>query len=188
METTIRPAEKKDLQGILDIVNHNILYSTAVYDYDIKSFADIETWFNEKQQGNWPIIVADDNGTVAGYATYGTFRFKEGFKFTVEHSVYVAENYNGKGIGKLLLSELITLATQNGLHVMIGGIDANNTGSIEFHKKFGFRETGLLKEVGFKFNRWLDVVFMQLILTIIISFPFVLIYHSSYPFVLFVFQ
>ena len=162
MQTIIRPAEAKDIPGILEIVNYNILNSTAVYDYDPKSLADMQTWFSEKQQGKWPVLVADSDGEVAGYATYGTFRFKEGFKFTVEHSVYVSEEHNSKGIGKLLLAELITLAKANRLHVMIGGIDASNKGSIEFHKKFGFRETAILKEVGFKFDQWLDLLFMEL--------------------------
>jgi len=162
MQINIIEAKEHHLNGILEIVNHNILHSTAVYDYNTKSLAEMQTWFSDKQQGNWPVIVAESNGQVAGYATYGTFRFKEGFKFTVEHSVYVAEGHNGKGIGKLLLAELITLAKASGLHVMIGGIDADNKGSIEFHRKFGFRETAVLKEVGFKFDRWLDLLFMEL--------------------------
>jgi L-amino acid N-acyltransferase YncA len=164
MQTNIRPAEAKDLPAILEIVNYNILNSTAVYDYDPKSLADMQVWFDEKQQANWPIVVAEIEGKVAGYASYGPFRFKQGYRFTIEHSVYVNEKHNGKGIGKLLLTELITLAKTKGYHTMIGGIDADNKGSIEFHKKFGFIETGTIKESGFKFDRWLDLTFMQLIL------------------------
>ncbi|MCO6149130.1 GNAT family N-acetyltransferase [Flavobacterium sp. NRK1] len=164
MEITLRSATENDLAGILTIVNYNILHSTAVYDYNPKSTEYIQQWFTEKKQDNWPVIVADIKGNIAGYGTYGTFRTKDGYKYTVEHSVYVSEEYHGKGIGKILLADLIAIATKNGVHCMIAGIDAENKGSIEFHKKFGFRETGLLKEVGFKFNRWLDVVFMQLIL------------------------
>ncbi|WP_417352689.1 GNAT family N-acetyltransferase [Flavobacterium alkalisoli] len=162
METTLRPAVINDLEGILAIVNHNILYSNALYDYNVKSMEYMQQWFTEKQEAGWPVIVADIKGKVAGYGTYGTFRTKDGYKYTVEHSVYVNEEYHGKGIGKMLLADLITLATKQGMHSMIAGIDAENKGSIEFHKKFGFREAGLLKEVGFKFNRWLDVVFMEL--------------------------
>lgn len=162
METTLRPATTNDLEGILAIVNHNILYSTALYDYNVKSMEYMQQWFKEKQEAGWPVIVADIKGKVAGYGTYGTFRTKDGYKYTVEHSVYVNEEYHGKGIGKMLLANLITLAAKQGMHSMIAGIDAENKGSIEFHKKFGFREAGLLKEVGFKFNRWLDVVFMEL--------------------------
>ena len=161
---SLRPAKPNDVPGILAIMNHNILHSTAVYDYDPKNVQEIEAWFQEKQEAGWPVIVADENGSVVGYGTYGTFRYKQGYRFTVEHSVYVAESYAGKGIGKLLLSELITIAKASGYHTMIGGIDAQNTGSIAFHEKFGFKEAGTIKEAGFKFGRWLDVTFMQLML------------------------
>ena len=161
---SLRPATPNDVPGILAIMNHNILHSTAVYDYDPKNVQEMEVWFQEKQEAGWPVIVADENGSVVGYATYGTFRYKQGYRFTVEHSVYVAESYAGKGIGKLLLSELITIAKASGYHTMIGGIDAQNTGSIAFHEKFGFKEAGTIKEAGFKFGRWLDVTFMQLML------------------------
>lgn len=158
---TILPATRPHLPGILTIVNHNIVHSTALYDYDIKPQDYIETWFTDKQNAGWPVIVAVENGEVTGYGTYGPFRFKDGYKFTVEHSVYVAEGHSGKGIGGQLLEELIRLATIQGYHTMIGGIDAGNAGSIAFHKKYGFTEAGLLKETGFKFGRWLDLLFMQ---------------------------
>lgn len=164
MQTIIRPAEINDLPEILEIVNHNILHSTAIYDYDTRSLADMEVWFSDRQKDNWPVVVAELDSKIVGYATYGTFRFKVGFRFTVEHSVYVAENFNGKGIGKLLLTELINLAKEQGFHTMIGCIDAENKGSIEFHRKFGFTEEGVLKQTGYKFDRWLDLLFMQLML------------------------
>lgn len=162
MQTNIRPAEATDLPAILEIVNYNILNSTAVYDYDPKSLADMQVWFDEKQGADWPIIVAILDNEVVGYATYGPFRFKQGYRFTIEHSVYANHNHQGKGIGKLLLTQLISLAKAKGYHTMIGGIDADNKDSIEFHKKFGFTETGTIKEAGFKFDRWLDLTFMQL--------------------------
>ncbi|WP_294819970.1 GNAT family N-acetyltransferase [uncultured Flavobacterium sp.] len=164
MEIKICPANPLNLPGILKIVNHNILHSTALYDYDPKTLEYIETWFAEKQEHNWPVIVALENDKVAGYGTYGPFRFKDGFRFTIEHSVYAAPEQEGRGIGKLLLTELIRLAKEGGYHCMIGGIDADNKGSIEFHKRFGFVETGIIKEAGFKFGKWLDLQFMQLIL------------------------
>ena len=164
MQIKILPATINHLPAILEIVNHHILHSTAVYDYEIKTISDMETWFTEKQESNWPILVANQGGVVTGYATYGSFKLKAGYKFTIEHSVYVSENHNGKGIGKLLMAELITQAKEADYHTMIGVIDADNTGSIEFHKKFGFVTTGTIKEVGYKFDRWLDVTFMQLIL------------------------
>ena len=164
METKILPASPEDLNGILEIVNHNILHSTALYDYDTKPYQFIEDWFNEKQNGNWPVIVALEGDTVVGYGTYGPFRFKQGYRFTIEHSVYVAPGQEGKGVGRLLMAELIRLAKEGGYHCMVGGIDASNIGSIAFHKKFGFTETGVIKEAGYKFGKWLDLMFMQLLL------------------------
>lgn len=164
METTITTAIPLHLPAILDIMNFNILNSTAIYDYDAKTPADMQQWFADKQTVNWPVIVALQDNIVVGYGSYGTFRFKEGFKYTVEHSVYVADGNTGKGIGNLLLAKLIELAKQQGLHCMVGCIDADNAGSIAFHKKFGFTDGGILRQSGYKFNRWLDLQFMQLIL------------------------
>lgn len=164
MQTNIRPAEAKDIPGILEIINHNILHSTAVYDYEPKSLSEMQPWFEERQQEGYKVIVAEHNNSVAGYAAYGIFKPKKGYRFTVEHSVYISEKFQGKGIGKLLMAELIALAKKDGIHSMIGVIDADNKSSIEFHKQFGFKETGFLKEAGFKFGRWLNVTFMQLIL------------------------
>jgi len=164
MQTTIRTAEAKDLPEILKIINHNILHSTAVYDYEPKSLADMQVWFQERQQDGFKVIVAEFDNAVAGYAAYSIFKPKAGYRFTVEHSVYVSEDFHGKGIGKLLMSELIAIAKAEGIHSMIGVIDADNASSIAFHKQFGFTETGFLKEAGFKFGRWLNVTFMQLIL------------------------
>jgi L-amino acid N-acyltransferase YncA len=164
MQTTISRATTQDLAGLLAIMNHNILHSKAVYDYEPKTRTEIEQWFAEKTTAGWPVIVAKQGNEVAGYGSYGAFRFKEGFKYTVEHSVYVAEGHHGKGIGNLLMHELIRLAKQQGYHTMIGCIDAGNAGSVAFHKRFGFTEAGVLKEAGFKFGEWLDLLFMQLML------------------------
>ncbi|MNL65968.1 N-acyltransferase YncA [compost metagenome] len=109
-------------------------------------------------------MVADLDGEVVGFGSYGQFREKIGYQFTVEHSVYVVDHVIGKGIGSQLLTELIRLAKEQGYHVMIGAIDADNAGSIAFHEKFGFVVTGTIREVGYKFDHWLDLVFMQLIL------------------------
>ena len=164
MQTTIRPAEVKDLTAILEIVNYNILNSTAVYDYDPKSLADMDIWFKERQQEGYKVIVAELENSIAGYAAYGIFKPKKGYRYTVEHSVYVSGNFQGKGIGKLLMAELIAIAKKESIHTMIGVIDSDNKTSIAFHKEFGFKETGFLKQAGFKFDRWLDVTFMQLML------------------------
>ena len=164
MNVIIRNATIEDLPAILEIVNHAILHTTSNYLYEVQTLENQLQWFEEKKSKQFPIIVADYNGTAVGFGTYGTFREKIGYQFTVEHSVYVAPEFIGKGIGKQLLLALIVLAKEEGYHTMIGGIDAANTGSIDFHRKFGFVETGIIKEVGFKFGKWLDLQFMQLIL------------------------
>lgn len=164
MAIEIRKATEKDILGILEIVNHSILHSTAIYDYEARSIEEQQAWFLEKQSLGFPVIVAEIDGQVGGFGTYGSFRVKVAYQYTVEHSVYVSENYIGKGIGKLLLKQLIEFAKLEGYHTMIGCIDADNEGSIAFHKKFGFKTSGTLSEVGFKFGRWLDLVLMQLII------------------------
>ena len=164
MGITIRNYQKSDAIAILDIINYNILNATALYDYSIRSLAQQESILESKIQAGFPVIVAENNGIVVGFGMYSEFRFREAYKFTVEHSVYVQQNSQGLGIGKLLLTELIQLAKKQGLHTMIGVIDAENQNSIDFHHKYGFKTVGVIKESGFKFNRWLDSVFVQLIL------------------------
>lgn len=164
MKIAIRPYQTEDTQAILDIINYNILHSTALYDYNIRTYEQQKAILDDKLAKNFPVIVAEANGQVVGFGMYSEFRFREAYKFTVEHSVYVANDYHGKGIGNLLLAELITLAKAQKLHTMIAVIDAENQGSVSFHEKFGFKTVGIIKESGYKFNRWLHSVFMQLIL------------------------
>lgn len=164
MEIKIRPYQISDCQAIVDIINYNILHSTALYDYLPRTVAQQETIFQEKIDKGFPVIVAETNGKVIGFGYYSEFRFREAYKFTVEHSVYVAQDYHGKGIGKLLLQTLIDLAKKQKLHTMIAVIDSENQSSVAFHEQFGFETVGLLKETGFKFNRWLHSQFMQLVL------------------------
>ena len=163
MEIIIRPYAKSDIQAILDIINYNILYSTALYDYKIRSYEQQQNILEEKISKKFPVIVAELEGNVVGFGMYSEFRFREAYKFTVEHSVYVNESFHGKGIGKMLLQELIGLARKQKLHTMIAVIDSENQSSVEFHEKFGFKTVGLIKESGYKFDRWLHSVFMQLI-------------------------
>jgi phosphinothricin acetyltransferase len=164
MEIKIRPYNAEDTQAILDIINYNILNSTALYDYNIRSYEQQKTILDDKINKGFPVIVAEADGVVMGFGMYSEFRFREAYKFTVEHSVYVNNDFHGNGIGKILLQELIVLAKKQGLHTMIGVIDAENQSSITFHEKFGFETVGTIKESGFKFDRWLHSVFMQLIL------------------------
>lgn len=164
MSVKIRPATENDVKSILEIVNHAILYTTANYNYEPQSFEVQMEWFRQKQTHNFPVIVAELDNQVVGFGAYGTFREKIGYQFTVEHSVYVLDAFIGKGIGKLLLGELISLAKKQNLRTMIGAIDAENSDSIGFHEKFGFTKCGVIKDAAFKFDRWLDLQLMQLIL------------------------
>lgn len=164
MEIQLRPYQTKDTQAILDIINYNILNSTALYDYNIRTYDQQKAILEEKINKNFPVIVAEYNDRLLGFGMYGEFRFREAYKYTVEHSVYVKNEYNGKGIGKIILAELIQIAKKQNLHTMIAVIDAENQSSVDFHEKFGFKTVGIIKESGYKFDRWLDSVFMQLIL------------------------
>ena len=164
MEVQIRSFEIKDTQSILDIINYNILNSTALYDYKTRNFEDQKAILEDKINKGFPVIVAESDGKLVGFGMYSDFRFREAYKYTVEHSVYVSLNEMGKGIGKLLMIKLIELAKAQGLHTMIGVIDSENKSSIYFHEQFGFKTVGIIKESGYKFDRWLDSVFMQLLL------------------------
>lgn len=164
MEYQIRKASKADLPGILEIVNHEIQHSASIYDYAERSLEQQTAWFQEKQNNHYPVWVAETKHQILGFGTYGIFRPKEGYKFCVEHSIYIHHEHQGKGIGKQMMTQLIRSAQEQNIHSMIAGIDASNQGSIDFHKQFGFIETGTLKEVGFKFGKWLDLTFMQLTL------------------------
>jgi L-amino acid N-acyltransferase YncA len=164
METKIRPAVFSDLDTILEITNHQILHSTSIYDYEPRDFETQKLWFADKQKLNLPVIVAEYENAPIGFATFGSFRHKEAYRFTIEHSVYVAEEFKGIGAGKLLLTELIKIAKETGYHTMIGVIDSENEGSISFHQKQGFEVVGTIKESGYKFDRWLNSVFVQLLL------------------------
>ena len=162
----IREAIAADLPAILEIMNESILNSTAIYDEEPRSMAYVQHWLEEQRKNNMPVFSCLHNDATVGYATYGQFRPKYGYRYTVEHSVYVDEFHRGAGIGQLLLTALMERASADGLHRMIAGIDADNRGSIRFHEKNGFVPVGHLKEVGFKFGRFLDLVFMQLDLPI----------------------
>lgn len=164
MGTVIRSAEEKDIPFILDIINDEILHSSAIYDYSPRTQEEQREWFHNKQRNGFPLFVTTIADVVTGFGTYGPFREKAGYRKTVEHSIYIHHSHRDKGIGSALMETLIRTAREQGLHTLIAGIDSKNTGSISFHRKFGFIEVGRFKEVGYKFDRWLDVVFMQLML------------------------
>lgn len=161
MNPSIQTYQTEDCSAILEIINEQILTGTALYDYQPRTLIQQLAIFDDKLQKGFPIIVAKIADEIVGFGYYSEFRFREAYKFTVEHSVYAKKNYIGKGIGKLLLTELIELAKKQNLHTMIGVIDSENESSIAFHEKFGFEKAGFIKESGYKFDRWLHSVFMQ---------------------------
>ena len=151
--------------AILEIFNDAILHSTALYDYRARTPESMVGWFDAKRAGGFPVIGIEGNdGVLLGFASYGTFRAWPAYKYTVEHSVYVHKDCRGRGLGRTLMQELIAAARQREVHAMIGGIDATNAASIALHEQLGFRHAGTLPQVGFKFGRWLDLAFYQLLL------------------------
>ncbi|MEO0037759.1 MAG: hypothetical protein RIQ59_970 [Bacteroidota bacterium] len=161
MEIKIRPYQTEDANAILEIINYNILNSTALYDYQPRTLENQISILQDKLTKGFPVLVAIHDEMVVGFGYYSEFRFREAYKFTVEHSVYSHPNHIGKGIGKQILESLIHLAKAQKLHTMIGVIDSENKNSIAFHEKLGFKTVGCIKESGYKFDRWLDSVFMQ---------------------------
>jgi phosphinothricin acetyltransferase len=151
--------------AILAIVNEAIENSTALYDYRARTPAMMDAWFDAKEQAHYPVIgVIDQASQLLGFGSYGPFRAWPAYKYTIEHSLYVERSHRGQGIGKLLLAELIATATRHDYHTMIGGIDAQNVASIAVHRRLGFEQCAHIRQAGFKFNRWLDLRFYQLLL------------------------
>jgi len=165
--TVIRDAHVDDLPEILDIHNANIATSTAIWDHEQVDLDDRLVWFRERTAAGLPILVADIDGAVAGYASYGPWRTRSGYRFTVENSVYVADRFQRRGVASALLTELIERARSAGtVHAMVAAIESGNSGSILLHERFDFRTVGVLPEVGRKFGRWMDLTLMQLTLPI----------------------
>ena len=164
MEVRIRPATEDDLPAILAIYNEVIANTTAAYVFEPHTLEMRKQWFDDLKAGGWPVVVAESEGAVAGFGCIGVFRGKPGYKYTGEHTVYVHADHRGKGVGHALLSTLIAEARRLELRTLIGGIDSANAASIAFHAGFGFVECARIKDVAYKFGRWLDLVFMQLIL------------------------
>lgn len=157
--------EAQHASAILDILNHAIVTSTALYDYQPRTMANMATWFAAKQMGDFPVIGAfDSENTLLGFASYGAFRAFPAYKYTVEHSVYVHHAHRGKGLAKQLMQAIIDVAQQQGKHVMVGAIDAANEVSLKLHADLGFERVGTMPQVGFKFGRWLDLALVQRVL------------------------
>ncbi len=160
----IRDATPADAAAIAAIYNDAVLNTTAIWN-EIAVDADNRVdWMAARAAGGFPVLVAEVDGRVAGYSSYGPWRAFDGFRGTVEHSVYVAEWARGQGLGRDLLGNLIARASASGVHVMVAAIEAGNVASIDLHLTFGFSDPVRMPQVGQKFGRWLDLVFMQLVL------------------------
>ena len=160
---TIRTATEADIPALLEIYNDIIINTTAVWHEEPHTLTMRQEWFALKKEQGFPVFAAVENDVVIGFSTIGPFRPWFGYRYTVENSVYVATGSRGKGVAKLLLPPLIEAAKQLGLHAIVAGIEASNEASIALHNKFGFVEVAHFKEVGFKFDRWMDLKFLELI-------------------------
>jgi phosphinothricin acetyltransferase len=160
----VRLALESDLPGILTIYNHAIATTTAVFDHRPHTLAMRHEWFDAKRVAQLPVFVAAEAGDILGFATYGPFRAWPGYKYTVEHSVYVAEHAWRRGIGRSLMHALLTDVRGRRYHAVIAGIEAENAPSLRLHESLGFVEVAHFREVGFKFGRWLDLKFLELLL------------------------
>jgi phosphinothricin acetyltransferase len=150
---------------ILAILNDAIATTTALYDYHPRTAAMMQSWMDNKERGQYPVIgVVSDQDRLLGFATYGPFRNWPAYKYTIEHSLYVDRDYRGQGLGRLLLVELIAAARRQSFHALVGGIDAENSASIALHRRMGFELCGTIRHAGFKFGRWLDLQFYELLL------------------------
>jgi L-amino acid N-acyltransferase len=162
--TEIRDAHPEDLGDLLSIYNDVIATSTAVYRDDPATLDDRREWLQTRQAQGYPVLVACNASGVVGFASFGDFRPWPGYRFTVEHTVHVRADYRGQGVGGSLMHPLIERAIGLGKHVMIAGVDAENAPSLRFHERLGFERVAHFREVGFKFGRWLDLVFLQRLL------------------------
>jgi L-amino acid N-acyltransferase YncA len=151
---------------VLDIFNDAIVNTTALYEYKPRTMETVRAWFESKVKGNYPVVGAvTADGELMGFGSYGPFRNFPAYKYTVEHSIYVASKFRWQGIGMGLLEAVIVRAREQNYHVLVGAIDSENSASIALHRKCGFQHAGTVRQVGFKFGRWLDLDLYQLILT-----------------------
>ena len=165
IEYHIKTCGEAQLPEMLEMFNEAIVNTTSVYDYQLRTMDFMTEWYQAKIKGKYPLIgLFNNQDELLGFGTYGPFRSRPAYKYSVEHSIYVRHDMRGKGYGKILLNEIIQRATQDDYHVLVGGIDSANEISIRFHEKMGFFHAGTIKHAGYKFGKWLDLSFYQLIL------------------------
>ncbi|WP_428641131.1 N-acetyltransferase family protein [Roseibium sp.] len=161
----IRNAEPKDVPAILALYNHAVRQTTAAWTTREETLDDRLTWFEGRKKQGLPVLVAaNEADEVIGFASYGPFRPREGYRLTAEHSVYVVPSFQRRGVGRDLLTRVMEIAGEKGIHVLIGVVDGDNAASIALHEKLGFEVTGRVPQAGTKFGRWLDLVFLSKVL------------------------
>lgn len=160
---SIRAATVEDLPAINDIYNHYVLHSTCTYQTEPGTAEERAEWFAQHGPAH-PVVVAEDAGEVIGWGSLSRVHVRQAYRFTVEDSIYVRHDYRGRGAGSALLAELIERARALGHHAVVGLIDAEQEASIRLHRRFGFEQAGRLRQVGYKFGRWLDVIYVELLL------------------------
>ena len=159
---SVRAAQPDDVAAMLAIYNDVIATSTAIYSTQPSTLDERRAWFNTRIGSGFPVLAAVNGGDFVGYASFAEFRGAwPGYRHSVEHSVYVRADHRQQGAGSALVRALFPLAAALGKHVMIGGIDAANDGSLRMHERLGFERVAHFREVGRKFGRWLDLVFVQ---------------------------
>jgi phosphinothricin acetyltransferase len=163
LETILRLALESDLEAINDIYNYYVLQSTCTYQEEPESLSDRQKWFHNHGQ-KYPATVAECNEQVVGWSSLSPYHKRSAYRYTVENSIYIHHDWHGRGIGSLLLHDLIQKARALDYRAIIAGIDADQSSSIALHAKYNFQHVGHLRQVGFKFDRWLDVIYMELLL------------------------
>ena len=161
----IRDATRSDLPAILAIYNDVVENTTAIYDERVSTLEERQIWFEERRRRGWPVLVAESNGEVVGFSTFGEWRTRWGYRFTVEHSVHVRADRRGQGFGRALVEALFPRAAVLGMHVMIAQIDSEARASLRLHEKLGFEVVGTFREVACKSGRWLNMIAMQRIIS-----------------------
>jgi L-amino acid N-acyltransferase len=163
----IRDATQADMSAVCDLYNALIPTTTVAWTETPQTLNERLAWFAQQQKASHPVLVADTTDSVVGFASFGSFRGEgkwPGYRFTVEHTIHVAASHWRAGVGRALLEALINRAQSAGHHVMVGAIDADNIASLQFHERMGFNEVARMPQVGRKFDRWLDLALVQLIL------------------------
>jgi L-amino acid N-acyltransferase YncA len=160
----VRRATRSDLPAILEIYNEAVLNTTASYDYEPRTLQHRTAWFDDHVANDYAIFVADLADHVVGWSALNRYHDRMGYRFTAENSIYVAANRRGQGIGRRLMPPLIEAAQKRSFHAVLAAIDGSNEASVRLHRAFGFETVGHFKQVGYKFGRWLDVIYMELLL------------------------